>query len=178
VVTAVIVTVAAAPVRLARGDEPERKAGPTGGVSVGIGGAGPALQARAGWRVVPRLVVDAQAGIYAFTADLIGKSSDGSSRATYASTRFATAGASYWFLPSVYAGLHGGVVRLGELFTDPTGTAEVAALWVPAADLSAGWQFLRRPDYALGLEAQVWGCLSQRAGFLMDGALLLGAQIR
>jgi len=153
-------------------------AGPTGGVAVGIAGAGPALQLRAGWRVLPRLVIDAQVGAYLFAAEIIGKSDDGRTSAVYISTRFATAGASFWLLPAVVAGLHVGAVRLGELLTDPTGTAEVASTVIPAFDLALGWQFLRRPGYALGLEAQGWACFSDRAGFLMDGVLLVGAQLR
>src|SRR5262249_59483885 len=129
-------------------DEPEGKPGPTGGVALGIAGSGPALQARAGWRALPRLVIDAQAGLYVFTADLLGKSSDGSVKANYVSTRFATVGASAWLLPGIVAGLHGGGGPPGGLVTPAPRTAGGAAPLIPAPGPAGGGEVPPRPPHA------------------------------
>lgn len=152
--------------------------GPTGGVALGMSVySGPTLQARAGWRVAPLFTVDVEAGLYLFATELLGKTDDGSMKTSYLSTRFATIGGSFGPWHALVIGLHGGVVRFAEMLSDPTGSAEISAVNIPAIEASLGWQFWQRPSYALALEAQGWACFSEHAGFVMDGALLFSVRL-
>ncbi len=158
---------------LARADDLPSKSGVTGGVGLGLSTEGVAGEAHVGYLIAENFAIGLELGGFAGAADLFFGSS-ATAKENVGSTVFGTVGVQWWPARKVWIGAGGGPVRLGIYRTDPTGTHETDAAWIPLGVGEIGWEIRRTSRTSIDLKLELFMAYDSTRGVLDSVALVAG----
>jgi hypothetical protein len=159
--------------RAAHADDPlPTRSGVTGGVGLGLSTEGLAGEAHLGYLLTDRFAVGLEVGGFAGASDIFGTST--TVRENVGSTVFSTIGVQYWLRSRIWVGAGAGPVRLGIYRTDPTGTHETGANWIPLGAAELGWEIRHTSRSSIDVKVELFMSYDQTHGVLNSIAVVAG----